>query len=126
MTSLAATAVWARQAALRREVQQRAGPGHNTLPRGIGRKARHTARAFITFESDAERDAWLACLKPRDEIELGARLAFDETDDDAAPTTPYAELSVALREDVLELPLRTRLTVQRVAGQRVEVAYRGD
>lgn len=83
-------------------------------------------RAFITFESDAERDAWLSSLKPRDEIELGARLAFDETDDDAAPSSPCAELSVALHEDVVELPLRARLTVCRVAGQRVEVRYRGD
>jgi hypothetical protein len=90
----------------------------------IIKKLVKTPRAFVTFTTEQERDEWIQSLRPRDEIVLGAALAFDEADDPPA-NTATAELEVLLDEPVLELPLHAALTVQRVDGTRITVKYDG-
>ena len=82
-----------------------------------------TRRSFITFESTTDRDAWIANLGPDDQLCLGAALAFDPNDAEPPSGSPYVELSVALDEPVLELPLHCALTVVRVHANRVEARY---
>lgn len=117
----------AAQAAAAQE-QPKAEEGAKPTPVGKGAlrefsRQSLSRRAFITFESDAERDEWIANLKPKDQLQLGAALAFDPDEAEAPAGSPYVELSIALEEPVLELPLHAALTVDRVLQNRVEVRY---
>lgn len=63
LTSQAAKAVWDKQAALRNEVQTRAGPGHNRLPRGVGSSPRkNMSRAIFAAKPNTIRDRAAAYL----------------------------------------------------------------
>lgn len=117
----------AAQAAAAQE-QPKAEEGAKPTPVGKGAlrefsRQSLSRRAFITFESDAERDEWIANLKPKDQLQLGAALAFDPDEAEAPSGSPYVELSVALEEPVLELPIHVALTVDRVLQNRVEARY---